>query len=76
MKIAVIGAGVMGSGIAQVLAQSGHEVVGTDVSDEVVEAARTGVTSGRYGIEKAVTRGKLDREAADASRGREWLRKR
>ena len=37
MKIAVIGAGVMGSGIAQVLAQSGHEVVGTDVSDEVVD---------------------------------------
>ena len=70
MKIAVIGAGVMGSGIAQVLAQSGHEVVGTDVSDEVVEAARTGVTSGRYGIEKAVSRGKLEREAADATLAR------
>lgn len=70
MKIAVIGAGVMGSGIAQVLAQSGHEVHGTDVSDEVVEKARQGVENGRYGVEKAVSRGKLDRETADATLAR------
>lgn len=70
MKIAVIGAGVMGSGIAQVLAQSGHEVHGTDVAEAVVEKARRGVTDGRYGVEKAVSRGKLDRETADATLSR------
>ena len=70
MKIAVIGAGVMGSGIAQVLAQAGHDVHGTDLSEEVVEKARQGVTNGRYGVEKAVTRGKLDRAEADATLAR------
>ncbi|MEM9176131.1 MAG: 3-hydroxyacyl-CoA dehydrogenase family protein [Myxococcota bacterium] len=70
MKIAVIGAGVMGSGIAQVLAQSGHDVHGTDVSEDVVEKARSGVRDGRYGVEKSVARGKLDRESADATLAR------
>lgn len=70
MQIAVIGAGVMGSGIAQVLAQAGHDVHGTDVSDEAVEKARANVTSGRYGFEKAVSRGKLERAEADAALAR------
>lgn len=70
MQIAVIGAGVMGSGIAQVFAQSGHEVHCTDVDDAAVERAREGVTSGRYGVERAVERGKLSREDADATLAR------
>lgn len=37
-KIAVIGAGTMGSGIAQVAAQSGYEVVLKDVKEEYVKA--------------------------------------
>jgi len=67
MRIAVIGAGVMGSGIAQVLAQAGNIVQCTDVSDDVLAKARDGVTTGRYGFERAVTRGKLDRADADAA---------
>jgi 3-hydroxyacyl-CoA dehydrogenase len=67
MRIAVIGAGVMGSGIAQVLAQAGNVVHCTDVSEEVAEEARVGVTSGRYGFDRAVDRGKLDRSEADAA---------
>lgn len=39
-KVGVIGAGVMGTGVAQNLADTGHEVVLLDVSDEVLEKAR------------------------------------
>ncbi|MCF7756698.1 3-hydroxyacyl-CoA dehydrogenase family protein [Paenibacillus xylanexedens] len=41
MKVGVIGAGVMGKGVAQSLAQSRHNVVLIDVSDEVLDQART-----------------------------------
>lgn len=37
MKIGVIGAGTMGAGIAQVLAQGGHEVILRDIKEEFVE---------------------------------------
>ncbi|HEY0515441.1 MAG TPA: 3-hydroxyacyl-CoA dehydrogenase NAD-binding domain-containing protein [Thermoanaerobaculia bacterium] len=38
-KVGVIGAGVMGAGVAQNLAQSGLEAVLVDVSDEILERA-------------------------------------
>jgi 3-hydroxybutyryl-CoA dehydrogenase len=65
-----MGAGVMGSGIAQVLAIAGHEVVCRDLSDEVLEAAREGVDGGRFGVRSAVERGKLTSEEADAALAR------
>ncbi len=67
MRIAVIGAGVMGSGMAQVLAQAGHDVHCTDVAEAVLAKARERVTTGRYGFERAVERGKLARADADAA---------
>jgi len=39
-KIGVIGAGVMGRGIAQDLAQTGHEVVLVDISDDILLSAK------------------------------------
>ena len=39
MKVAVIGAGTMGRGIAQVFAQSGHEVVLTDMIEDALPQA-------------------------------------
>jgi 3-hydroxybutyryl-CoA dehydrogenase len=39
MKVAVIGAGTMGSGIAQVAAQAGHRVVLFDTRSEAVDKA-------------------------------------
>ncbi|MCM3133475.1 3-hydroxyacyl-CoA dehydrogenase family protein [Paenibacillus polysaccharolyticus] len=41
MKIGVIGAGVMGKGVAQNLAQSGHNVILIDISDAILDQART-----------------------------------
>ncbi|GAA4345785.1 3-hydroxyacyl-CoA dehydrogenase family protein [Angustibacter luteus] len=42
-KITVIGAGLMGSGIAQVSAQAGHQVVLRDVTDEALGRARSAI---------------------------------
>jgi len=57
----------MGSGIAQVLAMAGEEAICTDVSAEALEKAHANVTTGRYGLDGAVERGKLDRAGADAA---------
>jgi 3-hydroxybutyryl-CoA dehydrogenase len=40
-RVGVIGAGVMGRGVAQNLAQTGHQVVLIDIADEILESART-----------------------------------
>jgi 3-hydroxybutyryl-CoA dehydrogenase len=69
-RIGIMGAGVMGSGIAQVLAVSGHEVICRDLSEDVLGAAREGVDTGRFGVRNAVERGKLTSEEADAALGR------
>jgi len=43
MKILVLGAGTMGSGIAQSFAQSGHEVIIRDLDDEYVKKGIAGI---------------------------------
>lgn len=60
-KLAVIGAGLMGSGIAQVSAQAGWDVVLRDVTDEALRRGTDGI---RASYEKFVSKGKLD--AGDA----------
>jgi 3-hydroxybutyryl-CoA dehydrogenase len=67
VRIGVLGAGVMGGGIAQVCALAGDEVVCRDVADEPLDAAREHVTTGRFGVDGAVARGKVTREQADAA---------
>ncbi|ADI06887.1 3-hydroxybutyryl-CoA dehydrogenase [Streptomyces bingchenggensis BCW-1] len=66
-KLAVIGAGLMGSGIAQVSAQAGWDVVLRDVTDE---ALRRGTDAIRASYDKFVAKGKLDAEAAEQALAR------
>ncbi|MEU3059297.1 3-hydroxyacyl-CoA dehydrogenase NAD-binding domain-containing protein [Streptomyces subrutilus] len=54
--IAVVGLGTMGSGIAELLARAGHEVVGIDVSES---AARRASDSLGAATARSVTRGLL-----------------
>ncbi|GAB3852962.1 fatty oxidation protein FadB [Nocardioides maradonensis] len=61
-KAVVLGAGMMGAGIAYVLARAGVEVVLKDVS---IEAAEKGKAYSAAINEKAVSRGKLTQEASD-----------
>jgi 3-hydroxybutyryl-CoA dehydrogenase/3-hydroxyacyl-CoA dehydrogenase len=69
-RMGVMGAGVMGSGIAQVLAIAGHEVVCYDVAEEALEKGRATVDTGRFGVKGAVERGKLSAAEADAALAR------
>ena len=57
-RIGVLGAGVMGSGIAQVTATAGYETVCYDVDAGALDTGREHVTTGRYGLERGVERGK------------------
>ena len=59
---AVIGGGVMGSGIAQVLARNDYEVTVREIDEELAEAAREQVISGNFGLDDAVDGGYLTEE--------------
>ena len=63
-RIAVIGAGTMGHGIAQVAAMAGYETRLTDTSPDSLAAAWSRIQSNLAG---AVSRGKLTRAQADAA---------
>lgn len=67
MKVAVIGAGTMGSGIAQVAAQAGHNVVLFDTRREAVDKALAGL---RKTLDKLVEKGKITTQQADGIHGR------
>jgi len=56
-KIAVIGAGTMGSGIAQIAAQSGYEVIMKDIEDEY---AKTGFMKIKERLDRRVSEKKLE----------------
>ncbi|NIO17170.1 MAG: 3-hydroxybutyryl-CoA dehydrogenase [Deltaproteobacteria bacterium] len=66
-KIVVVGAGVMGSGIAQVLVTGGYEVALVDVADEVLEGARTGI---RARLARLKEKGVIDEESFSGAMGR------
>ncbi|HYF80395.1 MAG TPA: 3-hydroxyacyl-CoA dehydrogenase NAD-binding domain-containing protein, partial [Symbiobacteriaceae bacterium] len=66
-RIGVVGAGAMGSGIAQVAAQAGLDVLLYDVADKPLEA---GVARIRSGLSRLVQRGKLTPEEQAAIEGR------
>ncbi|VUW95294.1 putative 3-hydroxybutyryl-CoA dehydrogenase [Dorea longicatena] len=62
MKVAVVGAGLMGSGIAQTFAQSGYEVVNIDTFEPALEKAKNNI---KKLFDRKVSKGKLTQEQAD-----------
>jgi 3-hydroxybutyryl-CoA dehydrogenase len=58
-KVGVIGAGIMGSGIAEVVAKAGAEVTFVEIDDEQVERGRARIEKS---LSRAVERGKLSEE--------------
>ena len=64
MKVGIIGAGPMGSGIAQAFAQTeGYEVCLCDINEEFAANGKKKIAKG---FEKRVARGKMDQAKADA----------
>jgi 3-hydroxybutyryl-CoA dehydrogenase len=66
-RILVVGAGLMGAGIAQVAAQAGHEVALFDARAGAAEAAKSKLSAMLDGL---VTKGRLTADAAQATLAR------
>ncbi len=66
-KVGIVGLGTMGAGIAEVLARSGMDVIGVDVSERALERARASVERSSA---RAVERGKLTEEERTAALAR------
>ncbi len=62
-RVCVVGIGVMGSGIAQVCAQSGYE---TSVVSRTEESLERGLGKIREGLSRLVSKGRMKQEDADA----------
>ncbi|MFN2317086.1 MAG: 3-hydroxyacyl-CoA dehydrogenase NAD-binding domain-containing protein [Gemmatimonadales bacterium] len=64
MRIGVLGAGAMGTGIAQVAAVAGHPVVVADASAPAVAKARETI---KRALTREVEKGRMTQESADAA---------
>jgi 3-hydroxybutyryl-CoA dehydrogenase len=62
-KIGIIGAGAMGSGIAQVAAQNGHQVILSDTRAEALELSKKDLADS---LVRRVTKGKITQQDAVA----------
>ena len=66
-KAAVLGAGIMGNGIAQVLAQAGFEVAMTDIEDKFIQR---GLASIQKSLGRMKKRGKISEDETNIVLGR------
>ncbi|MCP4020855.1 MAG: 3-hydroxybutyryl-CoA dehydrogenase, partial [Desulfobacteraceae bacterium] len=66
-KICVLGAGLMGAGIAQVSAQAGYKVSLRDIEDRFVDK---GIKIIKGNLARKVSKGKMDQETMDQVLGR------
>jgi 3-hydroxybutyryl-CoA dehydrogenase len=67
MRVAVVGAGTMGNGIAHAFAQGGHEVVLIDVADAMLERARSTITAN---LDRQLKKGTITDEQREATLSR------
>ncbi len=66
-RVGVLGAGLMGSGIAEVCAKAGFDVVVREVDEKALAAGRRRIENS---LSKAIERGKLEGKAGDEIRAR------
>ena len=68
--IGILGAGVMGGGIAQSAILAGFNVIVRDLTDEICEKAKDTIITGRFGIKGGVEKGKTTQEEMDQALAR------
>lgn len=66
-RVGVVGCGAMGSGITQVCAQSGYQVVVSEINDELLNKGLTVISNF---LAKSVAKGKLSQQDKDATLAR------
>jgi 3-hydroxybutyryl-CoA dehydrogenase len=66
-QVGVVGCGFMGSGITQVCAQSGYQVVVSEVNDELLNK---GLTTINYYLTRSVLKGKISEQDKDSALAR------
>jgi 3-hydroxybutyryl-CoA dehydrogenase len=66
-KVGVVGCGIMGAGITQVCAQSGYEVVVSEVNEELLNM---GLASIKSLLTRSVDKGKISQQVMDTILGR------
>lgn len=66
-RVAVLGCGLMGSGIAEISAKAGLETWVREVNDQFAEKGKASITRS---LDKAVEKGKLESSARDAALGK------
>ncbi len=66
-KVGVVGCGLMGAGIAQVCAQSGYQVVASEINDELLNKGLKFISAT---LTKSVDKGKLSQQDKDATLAR------
>ena len=66
-NVGVVGCGLMGAGIAQVCAQSGYQVVVSEINDELLNKGLASINSF---LTKSVEKGKITQQDKDATLGR------
>jgi 3-hydroxybutyryl-CoA dehydrogenase len=66
-KVGVVGCGTMGSGIAQLCAQSGYQVVVSEINDELL---KKGLASIDKVLARSVEKGRITQQDKDAALGR------
>ena len=66
-KVAIVGSGSMGHGIAEMLAMTGYEVTMIDINDELLQKAKEKI---KWSLDKFVEKKRIRKEDADASLAR------
>lgn len=66
-KVGVVGCGFMGAGIVQVCAQSGYEVVVTDISEQILSK---GMVTIEYYLNRGVEKGRISQQDRDLTLSR------
>ena len=69
-SIGILGAGVMGGGIAQCAIQAGQKVIVRDLSEEICAKSEDTILNSRFGFNNAIAMGKITEAERDAAMAR------